>query len=294
MESGRISYVSLRAALVAQDVGVSLQVGVPVETGPLRKVTDRMAAVLCEAAGLLPETLLCRGVETREATPMQLERPADCVSFSGGVADYVYHPASDWFRHGDIGLLLADSIRRSALFTARRMIPVRETIRATVVGAGAYTTTVSGSTIDCVREDLLPLKNLPVLVPGKETEEAAGLGQGEVLARETRWFLQESGADNVVFCLKRFRAPDYRQACALADALAEAAGPLPPGAPLLVLTEQDYAKALGQALRRRVKDRPVVCIDSVRAEEGDYLDLGRPLMDGLVLPEVVKTLIFGE
>ena len=123
VESGRISYVSLRAALVAQDVGVSLQVGVPVETGPLRKVTDRMAAVLCEAAGLLPETLLCRGGETREATPMQLERPADCVSFSGGVADYVYHPASDWFRHGDIGLLLADSIRRSALFTARRMIP---------------------------------------------------------------------------------------------------------------------------------------------------------------------------
>lgn len=294
VENGRISYVSPRAALVAQDVGVSLQAGAPAEAVTLRKITDRMAAVLCEAAGLLPETPLCRAVETREATPMRLERPADCVSFSGGVADYVYHPASDWFRHGDIGPLLADSIRRSALFTARRVIPVRETIRATVVGAGAYTTTVSGSTIDCVQKDLLPLKNLPVLVSGKETEEAAGLGRGDALANETRWFLQESGADNVVFCLKRFRAPDYRQVCALADALAEAAGALPPGAPLLVLTEQDYAKALGQALRRRVKDRPVVCIDSVRAEEGDYLDLGRPLMDGLVLPVVVKTLIFGE
>jgi ethanolamine utilization protein EutA len=63
---------------------------------------------------------------------------------------------------------------------------------------------------------------------------------------------------------------------------------------MLVLTEQDYAKVLGQALRRQVKDRPVICIDSVRAEEGDYLDLGRPLMDGVVLPVVVKTLIFGE
>ena len=217
-----------------------------------------------------------------------------CVSFSGGVADYVYHPSSDWFRHGDIGPLLADSIRRSALFTARKVIPVRETIRATVVGAGAYTTTVSGSTIDCVREDLLPLKNLPVLVPRKGTEEEAGLGRGGALAEEARWFLQESGADNAVFCLKRFRAPDYRQVCALAEALAEAAGVLPPGAPLLVLTEQDYAKALGQALRRRVKDRPVLSIDGIRAQEGDYLDLGRPLMEGLVLPVVVKTLIFGE
>ncbi len=294
VENGRISYVSPHVALVAQDVGVFLQKGGPADAGTLRKVTDRMAAALCEAAGLLPETPLCRAVETVEATPMRLEHSIDCVSFSGGVADYVYHPVSDWFRHGDIGPLLADSIRRSVLFTARKVIPVRETIRATVVGAGAYTTTVSGSTIDCVREDLLPLKNLPVLVPGKETEEASGLGHGEALAKEARWFLQESGADNAVFCLKRLRAPNYRQVCALADALAQAAAVLPHGAPLLVLTEQDYAKVLGQALRRQVKDRPVICIDSVRAEEGDYLDLGRPLMDGVVLPVVVKTLIFGE
>lgn len=230
MECGRISYVSPRAALAARDAGVSFRVGAPAEVETLRKVTDRMAAVLCEAAGLLPETSLCRALETREATPMYLERPADCVSFSGGVADYVYHPTPDWFRHGDIAPL-ADSICRSALFTARKVIPVQETIRATVVGAGAYTTTVSGSTIDCMREDLLPLKNLPVLAPRKETEAEAGLGRGKALAEEARWFLQESGADNAVFCLKRLRAPDYRQVCALA----EAAGVLASGAPLLVL-----------------------------------------------------------
>lgn len=294
VQNGRITYVSPRAALVAQEVGVSLREGAMADVETLRKVTDRMAEVLCEAVGLVPETPLCRKVETVEATPMHLENPADCVSFSGGVADYVYHPVPDWFRHGDIGPLLADSIRRSALFTARKVIPVRETIRATVVGAGAYTTTVSGSTIDCVRGDLLPLKNLPVLAPRRETEAETGLGRGKALAEEARWFLQESGSDNAVFCLKRFESPDYRQVCALADALTEAAEVLPSGAPLLVLTEQDYAKALGQALRRRVKDRPVLCIDGIRAEEGDYLDLGCPLMDGVVLPVVVKTLIFGE
>ena len=224
---------------------------------------------------------------------MRLERGVDHVSFSGGVADYIYQPTEDWFRHGDIGPLLADSIRRSPLFTATQVIPARETIRATVVGAGAYTTTVSGSTIDCVQEGLLPLKNLPAFVPKRETEEAAGLGRGDVLAEEARWFLQESAADNLIFCLKRFRQPGYRQVCALADALAQASAVLPDGAPLLVLTEQDYAKALGQALRRRVGGRPVICIDSIRAEEGDYLDLGKPLMGGLALPVVVKTLIFG-
>ncbi len=293
VSGGRITYVSPRAALVAADVGVPLQAGGKVEVEPLRRLTDRMAQLLCQAAGLAPEEPLCRAVETREATPMHLERPIDHVSFSGGVADYIYTPTADWFRHGDIGPLLADSIRRSPLFTRVQVIPARETIRATVVGAGAYTTTVSGSTIDCVQEGLLPLKNLPAFVPKRETEEAAGLGRGDVLAEEARWFLQESAADNLVFCLKRFRQPGYRQVCALAGALAQASAVLPEAAPLLVLTEQDYAKALGQALRRRVGGRPVICIDSIRVEEGDYLDLGRPLMGGQALPVVVKTLIFG-
>jgi len=294
VSNGAITYVSPRAARVAEELGLSLPVGSPADPAALRRLTDRMAELLCQAVGLAPRSPLCGEIETREATPMRLERAPESLSFSGGVADYIYHPTEDWFRHGDIGPLLADSIRRSPLYTARTVIQARETIRATVVGAGAYTTTVSGSTIDCAPAQLLPLKNLPAFVPGQRAEEEAGLGRWEPLAKEIRWFLQESAADNLVICLKRFRQPDYRQVCALADALAGAADALPAGVPLLVLTEQDYAKALGQALRRRTGGRPVICIDGIRAEAGDYLDLGRPLMDGLALPVVVKTLIFGK
>ena len=39
--------------------------------------------------------------------------------------------------------------------------------------------------------------------------------------------------------------------------------------------------------------RPVVCLGGVRAEQGDYVDLGRPVLEGLAIPVVGKTLLFG-
>ena len=54
------------------------------------------------------------------------------------------------------------------------------------------------------------------------------------------------------------------------------------------------AKALGGAMRTALGGRrPVVCIAGVKVTDGDYVDLGRPLMEGLVIPVVVKTLLFG-
>ena len=66
------------------------------------------------------------------------------------------------------------------------------------------------------------------------------------------------------------------------------------GAPLLLVVERDIAKALGQAAAGVLAGgRPVVSLDSIHVEQNDYIDMGRPLMDGLVVPVVVKTLIFG-
>lgn len=293
VEKGRISHISPPGRTVADSMRMALQIGQPADLKMLRRLTDRMAEVLAEAVGLLPQTPLCRALETKSAAHLRLERPPEHISFSGGVASYIYQPTEDWFRHGDIGPLLADSIRRSPLFAGDGVIRPRETIRATVLGAGAYTTAVSGSTIDCVHAELLPLRNLPAFVPGEPAEKEAVEGRGAALREEAGWFLRESGGENLIFCLRRTRQPSYSQVCSLADGLVQAAEALPAGAPLVVLTEQDYAKVLGQALRRRLGGRSAICIDGLRAEPGDYLDLGRPLLGGVTLPVVVKTLIFG-
>ena len=67
----------------------------------------------------------------------------------------------------------------------------------------------------------------------------------------------------------------------------------------LVRTEYNFtqdvmAKVLGMAMRRVLDGRrKVICIDGIKVEQGDYVDMGRPVLDGLVIPIVVKTLLFG-
>ena len=62
---------------------------------------------------------------------------------------------------------------------------------------------------------------------------------------------------------------------------------------MVVILEEDTGKALGQALKSRIpKKCKLICIDSVHVEDGDYVDIGKPVAAGRVLPVVVKTLIF--
>ena len=64
--------------------------------------------------------------------------------------------------------------------------------------------------------------------------------------------------------------------------------------PLVVITKEDYSKALGQCIRRLLpKNYPLLCADSVSCKQGDYIDIGAPVAGGKVVPVIVKTLIFG-
>ena len=69
---------------------------------------------------------------------------------------------------------------------------------------------------------------------------------------------------------------------------------IPTGEPLLFVVREVMAKALGQLLRQRfLKERNIVVIDEIRVEDNNFVDFGKPVMNGLVIPVVVKTLLFG-
>ena len=198
-------------------------------------------------------------------------------------------------RYGDMGVILGEAIRASRLFSDFQVIEAKETIRATVVGAGSYTTSVSGSTITYNR-DVFPLKNIPVLKLNAVEQQACFLGQTEGLTEKLRWMQSQSDSKQLILAMKGKPNPTYMEIKRLSASLVSALDALlPEGQPMLVVLECDMAKALGQMMMQLSTKHPrdVICIDSVQVDQNDFVDMGKPLVDGLVIPVVVKTLIFG-
>jgi ethanolamine utilization protein EutA len=98
--------------------------------------------------------------------------------------------------------------------------------------------------------------------------------------------------DPFAVALELEQSLDYELLTRLANGLKEFSETMPSDRPLIVIIERDYAQALGQTVKGLVPSRALLVIDQVGLAEGDYIDIGTPLMDGRVVPLSVKTLIF--
>jgi len=269
---GKIDYVSP----VLQGL-CDLQVGQTPTLTQVELVAQKLVQALEMAAGLRKATPLLRKLITEEAAgtwPVLKEAPA--ISFSGGVADCIEN-RQEPFAFGDMGPILGQAILKSRLCQGVYRLGT-ETIRATVIGAGCHSTQLSGSTVFC-QNIPFPLKNLPVTVLSKEEQSLTSDAlisciQGKLNQQDTLSVLSLPG----------FSSPCYRDVKALAASLVSA---LP--SPALVALEQDMAKALGQAMALLRPEGEILCIDRVRLQAGDYLDVGAPV--GPAFPLVIKTLI---
>jgi len=287
-----ITYISPAAQAVADAIGAQIAVGQRTSYETLERITDKMGDLLAQALGAQPQEALLSRIQTPESSWFTPDEPIRAICFSGGVADCIAQNARG-IPYGDIGALLGRSIASGALMKRFPCISGAETIRATVVGAGTYTTSISGSTIDYA-PGLLPMKNIPALKLNAP-EQADCFDGRDGLAQKMRWFMEQSASDLIAVAMAGVQDPDYAAVCRAAECLSrEMDAALPQGKPLIVIMEHDMAKALGMAMRRVLNGRrKVICIDSIKVEQGDYVDLGRPALDGLVIPIVVKTLLFG-
>ena len=293
---GIITKVSPAAAVMAQAAGVSVHIGDRGDEKALSAVTRQMAAALNVYLGVGTKDIdaILRQIKTPGSSDFPVPEKVQAVFFSGGVADLIYHESADAWAYGDIGVLLGRAIRESRLFTDFQKMEPGETIRATVVGAGTYTTTISGSTIT-YSDDIFPLKNIPVIKLDEELQEACFAGETEPVIRRIQWVLGQNDEEHFILAMPGKRNPGYMEMKRVAASIRQIMDRVqPPGEPILLVIESDIAKAMGQMIRQQPDlKRQVVAIDSIHVEDGEYVDMGKPMMNGMVIPVVVKTLIFG-
>lgn len=290
--SGRLTHIAQPARRILQDCRLTLEVGDTPSLSELRQFTDRMAALTVE---------LIEGRESPLAAALYLTPPApvsakgSTLMFSGGVGHYYYHPLQinsldDVTVHDDVGPLLAESLHHNPDLAAYQISPPAETLRATVLGASTQTVTLSGSTIWAERE-ILPLKNVPVL--HVQADPSLNPSELSLRLRETvRRFDLDPALDQYALALDLASSLDFASLTRLAEASADFSKTLPGQKPLILIVERDYAQALGQTVKGLLLDRPLLVLDQIGLMEGDFIDIGTPLMDGRVVPISVKTLVF--
>lgn len=305
--TGKVLNIADPAKLILQDIGLRLAIGDSPSLTDLKRFTDRMADLTIELIeGGEPSPLAKLLYLT---PPVTVSAKGAVLMLSGGIGHYAYNPipinsVADLSIHGDVGPLLSESLRQHSVLKTYEWVKPAETLRATVLGASMQTVTLSGSTI-WAEKDILPMKNVPVIRPslvgadlrvGPPGEHLGSPLQPNIISQAItdavrRWDVN-ANTDNFAVALELDQPLNYNLLLQLATGLSQFANTLPVGRPLVAIIERDYAQALGQTVKAMLPDRPLLVIDQVGLQEGDYIDIGAPMMDGRVVPLSVKTLIF--
>ena len=268
---------------IARSIGLQLKEGGRLRMEEKHDLARRMAGVLEEAVCFRPRTALHDALVVGHALPG--EHAAELFMFSGGVADCVYESVAGDALFHDLGRCLGKAVAQSAFFLEHRTLKPAETSRATVIGAGAYSVAVSGSTVN-YRHMTFPLASLPaakvLFCTPNDLDRLP-----ERIAGQYRVYDGECA-----ICMDGIRTPSFQTVEEAAERIAPA---MEPYTPKVVILREDMAKALGQALARRwPAGTPFLCIDGISLAYGDTVDIGAPLSDGRVIPVVVKTFAFSQ
>jgi ethanolamine utilization protein EutA len=225
--------------------------------------------------------------------PLAYRGKVDEVTFSGGVAEFIYGREKGSF--GDLGPLLAAAIRTRVEAWVSRIETPDQGIRATVIGASQYTTQVSGSTIFISPLEAVPLRNVPVIAPSLPLEELidAQAVSAAVAAALKQLDLAHGKSPVAVFVPWKGSATFQRLDAFCRGAVDGLMPVLSRGHPLVLAGDGDVGGLLGIHLREEMRlSNPIVSIDGLELKEFDYIDIGGMMETSGAVPVVIKSLVF--
>jgi ethanolamine utilization protein EutA len=289
--SGVWSRIDASAHRVAAELGIDPSPAAFADAAVRAAMARRLAAVVVDRIVGQPLDALARDLQLTEPLARAVE--PDFVTFSGGVAEYLYGRERADF--GDIAPLLAAEIVKQ--IRTRIRIPVvepLERIRATVIGASQFTVQVSGKTIYLPDATVLPVHNVPVVHLGSALAERIDVDAvAQAFAKQADQLDLAPGA-RMALAFAWDGEPDHARLLAMAKAILRFAAP---GGrrdqPLFLMIDGDVGASLGRLLHDELQfDGPLVSIDGIALRELDFVDVGEWLDPPGVVPVVIKSLLF--
>src|SRR5262245_37268684 len=289
-ESDVVTRIEDAGHILMHELGLRVALGKKMPKRHKEACAALMAKVLVEVIKQGPTSALAKQLMVTPPFMHYRLDQVDHLVFSGGVSEHVYD--RDRTAYGDVGPLLGQHVRDALHVLAKKNI-LRESlegIRATVIGAGAYTIQASGTTSYISNPQVLPVFGLKAV--------RAALKQGQPVLEA----LQQALAK---FDLPRFTAGlalslsldgplNYKTVREVAEGVAAICqNSASHASPLYLALDVDVAKSLGGILKEELKlDREVIAIDGIDVGDLDYIDIGEPMGITEVIPVTVKSLMF--
>ena len=293
---GEISRLEPAGQMILKECKIDKQIG--------DIITSQEKEILCrKLTEALKDVIITNNLtELSQQLMMTDNLPADSflnnphMSFSGGVAEYIYQKTEQ--DYNDLGKELGRQIRELLLNEGKTPIETPEKIRATVIGAAGFTLNVSGSTTFIskkISKIILPLKNIPIVKPNVRRE----LLSVEYVAKQISIALKrldiKEGKNAFILGFEDPVRSSYDKLTTFTKGIVKALPEtISSNIPILMIFEKDIGNSVGNVMKRETEiSNEILSLDEITGlHEGQFIDIGQSLFENKVFPVIIKSLVF--
>ena len=232
---------------------------------------------------------------------LEFSSEIDAYSFSGGIGELIYSSNEQKnFEFRDIGVLLAKELKNQISIKRIKVIEPDNKIRATVIGAGAFSLSVSGTTCHVDESVKLPLNNIPVIPINLNKEDFSIEKTKKAIKQAIRSFDIDLTEDlNALY----FDEPIYHVSGYLSELARgiefglqfDGKNKINETKPIILIFKTDLAKMLSIHLKKETNlTDNMIILDEITLEAGDWIDIGEKLKNRNVYPVTIKSLVFKQ